>query len=156
MYTIWPKTDLIKSVDLILGMVKYILSNITQWHILLVICCNSFWRVNGFECYKQINSRLKFLYRKNKVLSPLLPRLLNCSLIQLDFDYTCLGKRWKSKLQIPRNKCIRFCLNLNNMAHIWRDEFKKINWVPVNNYFKQLVSSMSCEFCNNTSYVRCI
>ena len=53
MYTIWHKTDLIKSVDLILGMVKYILSNITQWHILLVICCNSFWRVNGFECYKQ-------------------------------------------------------------------------------------------------------
>ena len=54
-------------------------------------------------------------------------------------------------LQILQNKCIQFSLNLNNRAHITRNEFEQINWLPVNDRFKQIISSMSFKFCNNTS-----
>ena len=37
------------------------------------------------------------------------------------------------------------------MVHIGRNEFEQINWLPVNNCFKQIISSMSFKFCNNTS-----
>ena len=67
----------------------------------------------------KINSRLRFLDRKNEFLSLPLRRLLCNSLIEPHFDYACsawypnLNKRLKSNLQILQNKCIRFCLNLN-------------------------------------------
>ena len=54
-------------------------------------------------------------------------------------------------MQILQNKCIRFCLNLINRAHTGQKEFKKINWLPVNDRFKQIISSVSFKFCNNTS-----
>ena len=57
----------------------------------------------------------------------------------------------KSKLQVHQNKCRRFCLNLNNRAHIGRNEFEQINWLPLNDSFEQLISSMSFKFCNNAS-----
>ena len=72
----------------------------------------------------KINSRLRFLYRKNGFLSPPLRRLHFNSLLEPHFDYACsawypnLNKRLKSKLQILQNKCTQFCLNLNNRAHI--------------------------------------
>ena len=90
-------------------------------------------------------------------MSPPLCRLLWNSLIQPHFDYACsawypnLNKRLKSKLQILQNKCIRFCLNLNNRAHIGQKEFEQINWLPFNDRFKQIISSVSFKFCNNTS-----
>ena len=102
----------------------------------------------------KINSRLRFLHRKNRFLSRLLHRLLCNSLIQPHFVYAWypnLNKRLRSKLQIPQNKCIRFCLNLNNKAHIGQKEFKQIHWLPVNDSFKQIISSMLFEFCNKTS-----
>ena len=40
---------------------------------------------------------------------------------------------------------------MNNRAHIGQNEFEKINWLPVNDRFKQIISSMSFKFCNNTS-----
>ena len=40
---------------------------------------------------------------------------------------------------------------MNNRAHIGQKEFQKINWLPVNDRFKQIISSMSIKFCNNTS-----
>ena len=57
----------------------------------------------------KINSTLRFLYRRNRFLSPPLRRLLCISLIQPHFDYDCsacsawysnLNKRSNSKLQI--------------------------------------------------------
>ena len=90
-------------------------------------------------------------------MSPPLRRFLCNSLIQPHFDYACsawypnLMETLKSKLQILQNKCIRFCLNLNNRAHIGRNEFEQINWLPLNDRFKQIISSMSFKFCNNTS-----
>ena len=40
---------------------------------------------------------------------------------------------------------------MSNRAHIGRKEFEQINWLTVNNRFKQIISSMSFKFCNNRS-----
>ena len=141
--------------------IKYGEIHIKQYHSATYLCCLLEEALSGesiaLKVINKINSRLRFLYRKNRFLSPPLRRLLCNSLIQPHFDYACsawypnLNKRLKSKLQILQNKCIRFCLNLNNRAHIGQKEFEKINWLPVNDRFKQVISSMSFKFCNNTS-----
>ena len=51
----------------------------------------------------------------------------------------------------PQNKCIRFCLNLNNRDHIGLTEFEKINWLPINDHFEQCISSTTFKFFNNRS-----
>ena len=110
----------------------------------------------ALKVINEINSRLRFLYRKNKFLSPPLHRLLCNYLIQPNFDYACsawyrnLNKRSMSKLQILQNKCIRLCLNLDNRAHIGQNYFEKIDWRPLNDRYEQTISSMSFKFCNNT------
>ena len=89
-------------------------------------------------------------------MSPPLCKLLYNSLIQPHFDYACSAwypnqnKKLKSKFEILQSKCIRFCLNLNNRAHVRQNEFEKINWLPVNDCFEKIISSMSFKFCNNT------
>ena len=40
---------------------------------------------------------------------------------------------------------------MNNRAHIAQKEFEKINWLPVNERFKEINSSMCFKFCNNTT-----
>ena len=111
----------------------------------------------ALKVLNKINSRLKFLCRKNRFESLSIRRLLCNSLIQPYFDYACLvwypnlNKRLKSKLQILQNKCIQFCMNLNNRSHKGRNEFKKNNWLPGNDRFEQIISSKSLKFCNNTS-----
>ena len=141
--------------------IKYGEIHIKQYHTVTYLGCLLDETLSGesmaLKVINKINSRLRFLYRKNRFLSPPLRRLLCNSLIQPHFDYACsawypnLNRRLKSKLQILQNKCIRFCLNLNNRAHIEQKEFEKINWLPVNDRFKQVISSMSFKFCNNTS-----
>ena len=85
----------------------------------------------------KLNSKLKFLYRKNRFLTPHLRRLLCNALIQPHFDFACnawfpsLNQNLKNKLQTGQNKCIRFCLQLGNRTHIGVDEFKQINWLNV-------------------------
>ena len=108
----------------------------------------------ALKVINKVNSRLRFLHRKNRFLSRLLRRLLCNSLIQPHFVYAWypnLNERLRSKLQIPQNKCIRFCLNLNNKVHIGQKEFAQINWLPINDHFKQIISWMLLEFCNKTS-----
>jgi len=93
---------------------------------------------------KKINMRLMFLYRKNKFLTPQLRRMLCNALIQPHFDYACtawypnLNLNFLKKLQIMQNKCIRFCLQLDNRSHIGETQFKNINWLPVNDRVKQI------------------
>ena len=83
----------------------------------------------------KINSRLKFLYRKNRYLTPYLKRLLCNALIQPHFDYACsawypnLNKKLKSKLQTVQNRCIRYCLQLDNRSEIGVKHLEKINWL---------------------------
>ena len=77
----------------------------------------------------EIDTRLKFLDRQNKFLSPQLRRLLCNALIQPHFDYACsvwyltLNKKFKTNLQTLQNKCVRFCLQLDNRALVRITEF---------------------------------
>ena len=79
------------------------------------------------------------------------------AIIQPNFDYGCsawypyLNKGLKKKLQTLQNKCVRFCLNLNNRDHIGLTEFEKINWLPINDRFEQCISSTTFKFFNNRS-----
>ena len=85
----------------------------------------------------KVNSRLRFLPRKQSILNDPLRRLLCNALIQPHFDYAShawypnLTKTLSIKLQRAQKKCIRFCLNLDNRAHLDKKEFKDINWLPV-------------------------
>ena len=65
--------------------------------------------------------------------------------------YPNLNKRLKSILLTLQNKCILFCLNLDNRVHIGQKEFEKINSQLVNDRFKQIMNSMSFKFCNKTT-----
>ena len=70
----------------------------------------------------KINTRLKFIYQKNKPLPPQLRQLLCNVLIQPHFDCACsvwdpsLDQKFKTKLQTLQNKCVSFCLQLDNKA----------------------------------------
>ena len=103
----------------------------------------------------KINGRLKFLYRKQSFLSHSIRRLLCNALIQPHFDYACsawypnLNKKFKKKIQVSQNKCIRFCLSLGNRTHIGVKEFKKINWLPTRERFEQCVCVGAFKFYNN-------
>ena len=117
----------------------------------------SFVESMALKVINKINCGLRFLCRINRFLSPPLRRLLCNSQVQSHFDYACSAwyssLRIKSKLQLLQDKCIRFCLNLNNRVHIRQKELKQTNWLPVNDRFKKIISSIirSLKFCNNTS-----
>ena len=141
--------------------IKYGEIHIKQYHTVTYLGCLLNETLAGesmaLKVINKINSKVRFLYRKNRFLSPPLRRLLCNSLIQPHFDYACsawypnLNKRSKSKLQVLQNKYLWLCLNLNNRVHIGQKEFKQIIWLPVNDCFKQIISSISFKFCNNTS-----
>ena len=82
--------------------------------------------LNGID---KINSRLKFLHRQNRFLTPPLRRLLCNALIQPLFDYACtawfpnLSKKLRLRLQAIQNKCIKFCLQLDKIYMICVNEF---------------------------------
>ena len=88
----------------------------------------------------KINTRLK-----------LRPLLCN-ALMQPHFDYACLvwypslNKNFKTTLQTFQNKCVRFCLQLDNRAHVGITEFKKINWLPVYYRFRQCLAANVFKF----------
>ena len=104
-----------------------------------------------------VHNRLKFLYRKQKFLSVSLWRLLCNALIQPHFDYACaawypfLNKRQSKRIQIAQNKCIRYCLNLDNKAHVGTNEFLKINWLPTKKRVEQCICVNIFKFFNQMS-----
>ena len=104
---------------------------------------------------KKIHSRLKFLYGKNRFLDVPLCRLPYNALIQPHFDYACterysiFSKKLKGKLQVTENKCIRFLLELKSRKHISNEDFHKLNWLPINQKFKQCVTSRVFKFVQN-------
>ena len=63
--------------------------------------------------------------------------------------YPNLNKKLKSKIQSTRNKCVQFCLNLDMIAHISQNEFKKLNWVPVSYTINQCVLLTTFKFVND-------
>ena len=106
----------------------------------------------GMQVCTKVTSKLKFLYRKNRFLSKDLRRLLCNALIQPHFDYACaawypnLNKKYKNKFQVLQNKCIRFCLQLDNIQHIGTEHFDKINWLPTDQRFQQYLSTNIFKF----------
>ena len=96
----------------------------------------------------------KFLYRKNRFLSPELRRMLCNALIQPHFDYACpawypnLTEKMKKKIQIIQNKWIRFCLRLDKMHHISEEDFRLINWLPTSKRIDQ------CMIIDTLKFVR--
>ena len=91
----------------------------------------------ALKVVNKVNGKLKFLYQKNSFLTLGLRRMLCNALIQPHFDYACstwypnLNVKLKKTLQIMQNKCIRFYLKLDKMHHISEEDFKTINWLPV-------------------------
>ena len=52
-------------------------------------------------------------------------------------------------METAQNKCIRFCLYLENRSHVGINEFKTINWLPVQNRYEECVSVSVFKFCKN-------
>ena len=100
----------------------------------------------------KINSRLRFLYRQNRYLNTSLRRLLCNAMIQPFFDYACnawypnINKKLKTRLQAAQNKCIRFCLKLDDRHSITSKDFEKINWLPVSDRISQCSLSSVYKF----------
>ena len=69
-------------------------------------------------------------------------------MIQPFFDYACnawysnINKKLKMCLQAAQNKCIRFCLKLNDRSSIKSEDFEKINWLPIHERISQ------CSLCS--------
>ena len=55
------------------------------------------------------------------------------------------------KIQAAQNKCIRFCLNLNNRAHVGMKEFKDMNWLPTKERFEQCTATNVFKFFSNSA-----
>ena len=102
------------------------------------------------------NGWLKFLYRKNRYLTPYLKQLLCNALTQPHFDYACsdwyqnLNTKFKSKLQTVQNKCIGYCLQLDNRSHIGMKDFEKINRLLFSERFNQCLYSNNFKFFKKT------
>ena len=85
------------------------------------------------------------------------PKFWTCTLIQPHFDYACtawyplLNKRQSKRIQIAQNKCIKYCLNLDNKAHIGTNEFLKINWLPTKKRVEQCICANVFKFFNQMS-----
>ena len=88
---------------------------------------------------KKVNGKKKFLYRQRRYQSYPLKRMLCNTLIQPYYDFACcswypnLSMSQKTKLQTTQCSCIRYCLGLKDSSHIGKNEFEKINWLPVSN-----------------------
>ena len=106
----------------------------------------------ALKVINKIASRLKLLYRKNRYLKSYLNLLLCNALFQPHFDYACsawcpnLNKKFKSKLQAIQNKCIRYCIWLDNRSHIGMKDFEKTNWLPVSKRLNQYLRFNDFKF----------
>ena len=109
----------------------------------------------ALKALNKINGKLKFLYSKNKFLTPTLCRMLCNAIIQPHFDYACSAwypnrnEKLKKKIQTTQNKCIRFCLKLDKRHHISSKEFESVNWLPVNKRILQCINAITFKFANN-------
>ena len=94
----------------------------------------------------KIYSGLEFLHRKTKILTLVLCSLLRNFPIQPHFDYalpaqdTNFTQKIKNKIEITQNKCIRYCLELNKMTHISKNEFETLNRIPVKDRFNRSIN----------------
>ena len=45
-----------------------------------------------------------------------------------------------TKLQATQNSCVKYCFGLKDRGHIRKNDFKKINWLPVSNRVDQCLA----------------
>ena len=106
---------------------------------------------------EKINPRLKFLCQKNQFLDVFLRRRLCNALLQPHFDYACTvwypywTKQLKDKLKVIQNECIRFYLKLQCRKYISNEHFQKLNWLTINQTFKQCLTSTVLNFLKTNS-----
>ena len=62
--------------------------------------------------------------------------------------YPNLTKKIKHSIQTTQNKCVRFWLQLDNLTHIFLEEFECLSWLPVTYRFKQCVKSIVFKYVN--------
>ena len=104
----------------------------------------------------KINSRLKFLHRQNRFLTPRFCRNLCNALIQPLFDYAFTAwfpnpsKKLRLRLQVTQNKCIRSYFQLDKMRRICAKEFLELNWLNVHDRYLQFIVSDFLIFLNFT------
>ena len=109
----------------------------------------------ALKALNKINGKLKFLYRKNKSLTPTLNRVLCSAVIQLHCDYAYsawypnLKEKLNKKIQIVQSKCIQFCFKLDKKHHISSKEFESINWLFVYKRMHQCINVITFKFVNN-------
>ena len=52
----------------------------------------------------------------------------------------------KDKIQITQNKCIQYCLQLDKMTRISKNEFETLTWLHVNSRFKKSINSIVFKY----------
>ena len=55
----------------------------------------------------------------------------------------------QKRLQLSPKNCIRFCLQLEKKTQIGTPDFKKINWLNINDKFSQCILSSISKFFNS-------
>ena len=101
----------------------------------------------------KVNSRLKYLKRQSRFLTPPVCRLLRNALTQPFFDYACtawfsnLSKILKLRLQVSQNKYIR--LQLDKGSKIWVKKFLQLNWLNAHDRYLQFIFSDIFKFQND-------
>ena len=87
---------------------------------------------------KKVNGKNIFFYRQSRYLSYPLKRMLCNTLIQPYYDCACLS-------------CIRYCLGQKDRSHIKKNEYGKINWLPLSNSVDQWLAATGYNFKNALS-----
>ena len=93
---------------------------------------------------KQVNSRLKFLYRQAKFLDQKMKKLVCSALVLCLFDYSIsswycsISKYHSIRLQCAQNKVIRFILGEDYMYHITKADFKNLGLTDIRARSEQL------------------
>ena len=54
-----------------------------------------------------------------------------------------------NKIRITHNKWIQYCLQLDKMTHISKNEFEILNWLPVKDRFNQSINSIVFQYFTN-------
>ena len=62
-----------------------------------------------------------------------------------------MSKSLKTVLQITQISRSRYCLGLKDRSHIWKNNFKKINWLLVSNWVDQCLVLTAYNFKNALS-----
>ena len=105
---------------------------------------------------EKVNRKNKFPSRQSRYLSYPLKTMLYITLIQPRYDFACCCSWHQNfsvsrKLQTTQNSCIKCCLGLKDRSHIEKNNYEKINWLPVSNRVDQPLAVTANNFKNDLS-----